>query len=360
MKKKNLCAVLSALLVLAVILTSFTVPSFARRKLGDVDGDGTISAADARKALRASVKLDELTEEEFLAANVESDAFITAADARTILRASVKLETLPEIFIGDDTEEETTEPEPELTTEPEKTTEPEETTETQATPTDATPTDATPSDPETTTEPEPSDPETTTEPEQTDPSQEIIPPEADNEYEILRSGNYHFKGNTVDGSGKSEIEIARTPNSLYLGSKFEKIRIGIMTIGNQVYLVNPDKKTYLDLNTPLMKAELKALDIDVNEFANTASFDFAFFPPLDDATRTEDVPGGYVRYVFESPEGAINVTMDGKKLMSLENARDGSVYRIDFTSVSSEVPSERSSLSSLQERTQILFVASLM
>ena len=62
--------------------------------LGDVDGDKNISAADARLALRASVKLEKLTETQTKAANVDKKDGVTAADARLILRASVKLETL--------------------------------------------------------------------------------------------------------------------------------------------------------------------------------------------------------------------------------------------------------------------------
>ena len=60
--------------------------------LGDIDGDGKITAADARLALRASVGTEELTAEEFKRADMDGDGKITAADARTILRKSVELE----------------------------------------------------------------------------------------------------------------------------------------------------------------------------------------------------------------------------------------------------------------------------
>ena len=332
MKKKGIFAVLAAALVMAVILSNFAVPSFARRKLGDVDGDGFITAADARIALRTSVKLENLSKEQELAANVDGDGFITAADARLILRASVKLEALDDVYVE---AEETTEP---VAPDPETTTQP-----------------AIPD--ETTTEPE-----TPTEPERTD----FIPPEKDNEYELLRSGTYSFTGKTVDGSGSSDLEIAKTPNSLYLCARFNDIKIAVLTIDDnvnddddgKVYLVNPKEKRYLDLNTPVMKAEMKALNMDVNEFANTGSFDFSFFPPLEEATRSEQV-GSYVKYVFEAASGSINVTMYGKKLISLENARDGSVYRIDFTEVSNTVPSEKRELSGLKKTSQTIFIATL-
>ena len=62
--------------------------------LGDIDGKDGVTAADARLALRASVKLETLTETQTKAANVDHKDGVTAADARLILRASVKLDTL--------------------------------------------------------------------------------------------------------------------------------------------------------------------------------------------------------------------------------------------------------------------------
>ena len=59
---------------------------------GDVNGDGKISAADARLALRYSVDLESLTVKAVKAADVDSSSSVTASDARTILRVSVGLE----------------------------------------------------------------------------------------------------------------------------------------------------------------------------------------------------------------------------------------------------------------------------
>ncbi len=59
---------------------------------GDVNGDGKVSAADARLALRYSVGLENLTVKAVKAADVDRSASVTASDARTILRVSVGLE----------------------------------------------------------------------------------------------------------------------------------------------------------------------------------------------------------------------------------------------------------------------------
>lgn len=63
-------------------------------KNGDVDGNDTVDATDARLALRAAVGLDTLTDELKKAADVDKDGDVDATDARLILRAAVGLEKL--------------------------------------------------------------------------------------------------------------------------------------------------------------------------------------------------------------------------------------------------------------------------
>ena len=61
--------------------------------MADGDGDGKITSADARYALRASVGLEKTNEAScyYKAANVDGDK-LSSSDARAILRASVGLE----------------------------------------------------------------------------------------------------------------------------------------------------------------------------------------------------------------------------------------------------------------------------
>ena len=80
-------------------LTQKTVATVAMAGIiipGDVDGDGSVTAGDARLALRISVKLDDCEEGSaaFIAADVNRDGTIGSDDARMILRASVHLEEL--------------------------------------------------------------------------------------------------------------------------------------------------------------------------------------------------------------------------------------------------------------------------
>ena len=63
------------------------------RIYGDLDNDGVISSADSLIILRASVKLENLSELEKELANVDGDDSISSSDALEVLRYSVKLPT---------------------------------------------------------------------------------------------------------------------------------------------------------------------------------------------------------------------------------------------------------------------------
>ena len=64
-------------------------------ELGDIDLDGTVTAADARLVLRAAVNLEDLDELLEKLADADGDHTVSSSDARLILRAAVKLENLP-------------------------------------------------------------------------------------------------------------------------------------------------------------------------------------------------------------------------------------------------------------------------
>lgn len=60
---------------------------------GDLNGDGEVSAADARAALRTSAKLTTLLSPYFLAGDLNGDNSITVAEARKILRVACKIDS---------------------------------------------------------------------------------------------------------------------------------------------------------------------------------------------------------------------------------------------------------------------------
>ena len=58
---------------------------------GDLNGDGTVTTADARTALRIAIGLEPQTDYTLRLADLNGDGFVTTADARGILRMAVGL-----------------------------------------------------------------------------------------------------------------------------------------------------------------------------------------------------------------------------------------------------------------------------
>ena len=60
-------------------------------KVGDVNGDGRVTAKDATQILKYVVKLIDLNDEQKNAADINKDGNVTAKDATLILKHVVKL-----------------------------------------------------------------------------------------------------------------------------------------------------------------------------------------------------------------------------------------------------------------------------
>ena len=93
---------ISFLLILTLMLGA--LPLMARATAGvvggDVDGDGLVTAVDARMALRFSAKLDAPTPQQLERARLSGQTAVIAADARHILRISAELEDYDAILDG--------------------------------------------------------------------------------------------------------------------------------------------------------------------------------------------------------------------------------------------------------------------
>ena len=78
-----------------VMEETYTGFNWEPRKMGDVNNDNKVSAADARLALRAAAKIDKLEGADRDYADIDRNGEITPADARKILRAASMVDTLP-------------------------------------------------------------------------------------------------------------------------------------------------------------------------------------------------------------------------------------------------------------------------
>ncbi len=70
---------------------------------GDLDGDGMITAADARLCLRAAAGLEQLNEQQLQAADLSGNGTLVSSSARFILRTSVGLEQINSAIVRSET-----------------------------------------------------------------------------------------------------------------------------------------------------------------------------------------------------------------------------------------------------------------
>lgn len=90
--KKFFTFILSLVLALTPLTAFATTPAYnaTYAKMGDINRDGKINAADARLALRIASKIDK-TNIDFYRTDADGNGKITAADAREILRVAAGL-----------------------------------------------------------------------------------------------------------------------------------------------------------------------------------------------------------------------------------------------------------------------------
>ena len=302
----------SLLFSFAVIFASAETPA-----LGDVNNDGKITASDARTTLRASAKLEELSDELLKIADVDFNGRVSAADARIILRVSAKLEEFKTEETTTQTEETTTQTE-ETTTKTETTTKAPETT-TKA--------------PETTTKKE-----TPTIPDLDDGVEVDVYPAA---IDAFFSGNFYLNGSMTDGKTSTPIKMAtgKSQTEIAIDMPDSDLDLSIYAKGKQTYLKlsSGDKKHYVEL-TDILKDEM---NIDFSEIMGqltSIKFNDAGKPIL-----THGIYNGTECdiYTFANEEGtAIRFYAIDEKVVQLTLADAESVESsIAITELTSKIPS---------------------
>ncbi len=90
--KRLLSVIIAVIMVFTASLTIFA----GYDMIGDVDGNGKITAADARSTLRVAARIEVFSDEQIAVADVDNSGDITASDARAILRVAAGLEAFEE------------------------------------------------------------------------------------------------------------------------------------------------------------------------------------------------------------------------------------------------------------------------
>ena len=163
-----------------------------------------------------------------------------------------------------------------------------------------------------------------------------------NEFDIFRSGTFYIKGSMRDAEGENPLEMAITPNSIYMLTKFENVDMAILVSNGNTYLVYPGGKAYLEMSATV----LKLMGLDTDELISSDDLGFSDLEPLSQATRTSQATlkgKNCTVYEFEKSDGTVSkVYMNGNSLMGLETVENGTVLSATYIdSITDAVPADK-------------------
>ncbi len=181
------------------------------------------------------------------------------------------------------------------------------------------------------------------------------PAASKNEYDIYRSGHFYAVGSITDAEGTSPMELAVTDDTLYMTSDFEGVNIGILVVGDDSYMIYPEKKAYMEINS-MLKTMMGG---DADELFNADEMGFSRMGALDKALNVSDAALNGVsckRYLLPDEDEFYYVYMNGDKLLRIEamNKNKKVESTIDFTSVSEDVPADKTAPSKEYKKTGMI------
>lgn len=307
-------------------------------KLGDINKDGKTTASDARLALRASAKLESLSEEAKLAADVNFDEKITASDARLILRASAQIETLPEM------------------------------------PTQEKPSENTPD--ESTTNQEPEKPSETPSEKPSENTTEVIAETYPKAIDAFFSGKYYLEAIAGDGDDTSTMKMAISEKgyefstSLNVFDGKDPIEISIMQLAKTLHIKYTDaerKRKVFAFDEKTMASMKETFGLDLHELLDSSIFEELnlSFEPLNEKpfySKGEYKGEECDVYTFNLEEGKIAFYAIGEdvKTINIIDADGNEGTAMEIIKLTSRIPGQMLSTNGCTKVEFLGFVADLM
>ena len=163
-----------------------------------------------------------------------------------------------------------------------------------------------------------------------------------NEFSYLQGGNFYIQGTMIDSSGQTlPLEMAVTPNSVYMLSNFEGAAMGMLINDGTTYMIYPAEKSYLELSSAVMKA----MGMSTSDLISSADLDYSQYDlNKADSTTTEKVNGvDCTVYVYNNSSGSTRFFMNGNKLVRFatydSNGNPDVINEIGY--ISNQVPADK-------------------
>lgn len=186
-------------------------------------------------------------------------------------------------------------------------------------------------------------------------------PQTLNEYDIFRSGTFYASGSMRDSEGVSPLKMAITPNTIYMLTKFESVDMAILVSDGTTFLIYPDAKAYLEVNSVVMKL----MGLNTDDLISSSDLGFGDLKSLSDASRnskTQFNGTSCTMYEFDNTDGSVcKVYMNGNRLLAIETWVNGAVTNATYIdSLTSVVPADMQKPNPAYEKKSIFDFMSLL
>ncbi len=162
------------------------------------------------------------------------------------------------------------------------------------------------------------------------------------EMDYLCDGRYYLRGTMTESSGQSyPLEMAVTPDGVYMLTDLEGVAMAMLVNGKTTYLLYPDKKACLELSNTVMKA----MGMSASDLIDSAELDYSTYDlNKADDVFTQELNGAVCRvYVFNNANGSTRFFLNGGRLVRFgvydAEGRLDTVNDIDY--ITDQVPADK-------------------
>lgn len=252
--KKSVSLLLTVIITVMSVFVCALSASAVTAYYGDTDGDGKITASDARTVLRISVKLEGYNAAALYRYDVNEDGNIKSDDARIVLRMSVSLDKL-KVYTGTSSGSGSSH----------------------------------------------------------SAEDEALFNKISTQMGYFSDGEFYMEASTVQNDTVSApMVIACKGNNVYFSSDFEGIQLGILTTGTKtnksIYMISDKQKVYIKMSD----AMLTSMGMKTEDLSFDLSFDSACIDGVAYTVNNTTVNGGSGKLVtFKQDDGSVSkITTD--------------------------------------------------
>ena len=162
------------------------------------------------------------------------------------------------------------------------------------------------------------------------------------EFNYLKNGTFYLQGTLTDAYGnRTPLEMAVTPNSVYMLSDFEGVSMGMLVSSGKAYMIYPEKKAYLEMS----QLVLKAMGMSADDLVSASDMNFSQYDlARADAVTTETVNGvPCTVFIFNTSASSTRFYLNGSKLLRFasfdSSGRPDTVSDVSY--ITGQVPSDK-------------------